>query len=101
MSSGWIAVIVVGIGTVALKAVGPVLVAGRRLPERLLAVVSLLAPVLLAALVVTQAFARGRGLVIDARAAGLAAGAVAIALRAPLVAVIVVAAAATALMRAL
>jgi hypothetical protein len=49
---------------------------------------------------VTQAFSSGRHLVLDPRAAGLAAAGVAVLLRAPLLAVIVVAAAATALVRA-
>jgi len=100
VSAGWTAVIVVGAGTVALKAAGPVLVAGRSLPPRASAVLALLAPALLAALVVTEAFADGRHLVLDPRAAGLGAGALAVALRAPLLAVIVVAAVATALVRA-
>jgi hypothetical protein len=43
----------------------------------------------------------GRSLVVDARAGGLAAAAVAIAIRAPLVVVVVCAAAVTALLRAL
>jgi hypothetical protein len=92
---------VVGAATIALKATGPLLVSGRALPVRLMGVVSLFAPALLAALVMTQAFADGGRLVLDARAAGLAAGAAAAFLRAPLVVVIVVAAAATALVRAL
>jgi hypothetical protein len=64
-------------------------------------VIELLAPALLAALVVTQVFARDRELVLDARAIGLAAAAGALALRAPLLAVVAVAAAATALARIL
>jgi branched-subunit amino acid transport protein len=101
MSATWLAVLVVGLATVALKATGPVLVGGRALPDWVMNVVSLFAPALLAALVITQAFADGERLVLDARAAGLGAGAVAAVLRAPLALVIVVAAAATALVRAL
>lgn len=101
MSAGWAAVVVVGAGTVALKAAGPALLAGRPLPPRASALLAMLAPALLAALVVTQAFADGRHLVLDARAAGLGAAAVAVALRAPLLAVVVVAAVATALVRLL
>ena len=101
MSGAWIAVATVGLGTVLLKATGPVLLGGKEPPAALTRIVGLLAPALLAALVVTQAFADGRSLVVDARAAGLGAAAVAVALRAPLLAVIVVAAAATALVRAL
>lgn len=101
MSSAWTAVAIVGVGTIALKSTGPVLLGGRELPARLMGLLSVLAPALLAALVVTQAFASGRHLVLDPRAAGLGAAAVAVLLRAPLLAVIVIAAAATALVRAL
>ena len=101
MSGAWTAVAVIGAATVALKASGPVLAGGRELPERLCRLVGTLAPALLAALVVTQAFGEERALVLDARAAGLGAAAAAVALRAPLLAVIVVAAAATALVRAI
>jgi uncharacterized membrane protein len=101
VSAAWTAVIVVGAGTVALKAAGPVMLGGRPLPPRAAALLAMLAPALLAALVVTQAFADGRHLVLDARAAGLGAAAVAVALRAPLLAVVVVAAVATALVRLL
>jgi hypothetical protein len=64
-------------------------------------IVALLAPALLAALVVTQAVGGHRAIVLDARLAGLGAGAVALWLRAPLLAVVVIAAAATAAVRAL
>ena len=63
--------------------------------------ISLLAPAVLSALIVVGTFADGRDLVLDARAAGLAAGAVAIAFRAPLVVVVLVAAATAAVARAL
>jgi hypothetical protein len=56
---------------------------------------------LLAALVVVQAFAGDRALVLDARAAGLAVGAVLVLLRAPFLLVVVAAAATAALLRAL
>ena len=101
MSEAWTAVAIVGVGTIALKAAGPVLLGGRSLPPRLSGLLVVLAPALLAALVVTQAFASGRHLVFDARLAGVGAAIVAVLLRAPLLAVIVVAAAATALARAL
>ena len=66
----------------------------------MLDVVGLLAPALLAALVVTQVFATEQKLVLDARAVGLATAAVALVLRAPILVVIIAAAAATALVRA-
>jgi branched-subunit amino acid transport protein len=99
VSTVWLVVIVVGLATFALKATGPVLLGGRELPEPVARVVALLAPVLLAALVVTQTVGGDNELVLDARLAGVGAGAVAIAARAPLPAVVVVAAAATALAR--
>jgi hypothetical protein len=55
----------------------------------------------LAALVVTQTFADGRSLVLDARVLGVAAAGVALRLRAPVLLVIVAAAATTAIVRAL
>lgn len=96
----WIAVIAVGLGTIALKGVGPVLLGGRPLPARLDAVVVLLGPTLLAALVVTQTVGDSEGFVADARLAGVGAATVAIALRAPLLVVVALAATTTALVRA-
>jgi uncharacterized membrane protein len=99
MSPVWITVAVVGAGTVLLKAAGPVLLGGRTLPRRLASVVELLAPALLAALVVTQAVGGDRRLVFDARLVGIAVAAVALWLRAPLLVVVLLAAASAALVR--
>jgi branched-subunit amino acid transport protein len=99
VSAAWEAVIAVGAGTVVLKAVGPVGVAGRRLPARVNDLLAMAAPAILAGLVVCEAFASGRSLVFDARVAGLAAGVIAVLLRAPLWVVVVAGAAATALVR--
>jgi branched-subunit amino acid transport protein len=99
VSDVWIVVGLVGVATVALKSLGPVLLGSRPLPGRLIGVVSLLAPALLAALVVTQVVGGDREIVLDARLVGLAAGVLALLLRAPLLAVVVAAAAATALVR--
>ncbi len=101
MSDAWIAVVAVGTATVALKSVGPVLLGGRPLPDHLTGVVALLAPALLAALVVTQVAGGDEEIVLDARLVGLGAAAVAILLRAPLLAVVVAAAASTAIVRLL
>jgi branched-subunit amino acid transport protein len=101
MTNVWNVVLVVGLATIALKAVGPLLLGGRDLPSRILLVVALLGPALLAALVVTQTLGEDDGLVVDERLAGVAAGAGALALRAPLLAVVVIAAAVTAGARAL
>jgi len=99
LSESWVIVLSVGLGTMAIKAAGPVLLGGRPLPDPVQRVVALLAPALLAALVATTAFASGNDLAIDARAVGLVVAAVAIALRAPVLAVVIAAAAAAALVR--
>ncbi len=99
MSAAWTTVLVTGVGTIVLKAVGPVGVAGRELPPRVASLLSMIGPAILAALVVTETFAHGRSLVVDARIAGVAAGAVAVLLRAPLWAVVIAGGAATALVR--
>ena len=101
MSRVWLAVLVVGIATIALKAAGPVLLGGRALPTRVRAMVGLLAPALLAALVVTQTFGSGRHVVVDARIAGVAVAAVALRLRAPILVAVALAAGVTAGLRAL
>lgn len=99
MSDVWIAVVLVGAATVALKSVGPVLLGGRPLPDHLTGVVELLAPAVLAALVVTQVVGGDREIAFDARLVGLGAAVVALLLRAPLLVVVVAAAVATALVR--
>lgn len=95
----WVVIAVVGIATMAFKASGPVLLGQRQLPARLNAVVEVLAPAMLAALVVTQTVGGDRELVLDERLAGVLVGAVAVRLRAPLILVMVVAAATAGLIR--
>jgi hypothetical protein len=95
----WVVVAAVGIATVCLKGIGPVVFGGRRLDGASARVVGLLAPVMLVALVVTQTVGGDRVLVLDARVGGVAAAAVALRLRAPLVVAMVVAAAVTAVLR--
>jgi branched-subunit amino acid transport protein len=100
MTAVWVSVAVVGLATVAIKAAGPLVLARRSPPPRVQAALEHLAPALLAALVVTQAVGGdGGGFAVDARLAGLAAGTGALLLRAPLLAVIAVAALAAALVR--
>jgi branched-subunit amino acid transport protein len=95
----WLVIAVVGALTMAFKAAGPVLLGTRELPDRVASVVEVLAPAMLAALVVTQTVGGDRELLVDERLAGVAAGAVAVWLRAPLLAVMVIAAATAALIR--
>ena len=101
MTEIWLVVALSGAATVLLKATGPVLLGGRELPPKVVGVVGLLAPAVLAALVVTQVFADDRDLVVDSRLVGFGAGAAAVLVRAPLIVVVVVAAASTAIVRAL
>lgn len=101
MSEVWVVVIAVGVTTVAAKAAGPVLLGRRVLPPRALGLVELLAPAMLAALVVVQAVGGDGELVVDARLAGLGAAAVALWRGASLLPTMVIAAAVTALLRLL
>ena len=101
MSAAWACVIAVGVGTFALKAVGPVGVSGRTVSPALERVLQLIAPAILAALVVVEGCASGRHLVVDARLAGVGAGIVCVSARAPLWLVVLCGAVATAGVRAL
>jgi branched-subunit amino acid transport protein len=97
----WITIAGLTVATAAIKASGPLLVGGRRLPAWTDSVISLLAPALLTALILTDTFARGHELTIDARAAGLGCAGVAVALRAPLLVTVLVAAVGAAAVRAI
>jgi branched-subunit amino acid transport protein len=101
MSTAWIAIAILAIGTVAIKAVGPITLGGDQLPPRLEGVVARLAPSLLAAIVVVDAFGGAdRTLAIDETAAGLAAAALALLAKLPMVVVVLIAAVVTATLRA-
>jgi branched-subunit amino acid transport protein len=101
VSTDWIVVLGAGAGTLVLKGLAPATLGGRALPSRLLGAMALLGPALLAALIVTNTFADGRALHVDARAAGLAAALVAVLLRAPVLVVILTAAATAGGLRAI
>ena len=95
----WPAVIVGSLGAYLLKLSGYVI------PERVLnnprlrRLTAILPIALLAALVGVQTFSTGNAVQVDARVAGLAAAIVALALRAPFLVVILVAAATAAVLR--
>lgn len=101
MTAIWVMIAVLALATAALKIAGPLTLGGRPLPASMLNVVELLASALLAALVVVETFGEGRSLVLDARVVGSAFAAVAVWRRAPMVVVVVGAAAVTALARLL
>jgi branched chain amino acid efflux pump len=74
MTDTWTTIVVLTVATAAIRAVGPVLVGDRQLSDPVVRVITLLAPALLAALIAVGTFTEPDGdLVLDARAAGLAA----------------------------
>jgi uncharacterized membrane protein len=97
----WITIVVVALVSAAIRAFGPILVGGRELSPSANAVIALLVPVLLTALVVTQTFGEDGRLVLDEKAIGVAVAAIAIALRAPVLLTVALAVVTTALARAL
>ncbi len=97
--STWIAIAVTAVGCYAVKLLGLSMPAGlleRPVVRRLAALVPI---ALLAALTAQQTFSDGRHLVVDARAAGLAAAGLALLLRAPFLVVVGAAVVVTALVR--
>jgi branched chain amino acid efflux pump len=101
MTPAWLVVMLVGVATIAIKSIGPVLLGGRELPPRIASLIGLLAPALLAALVAINTFGAGRSLVVDERILGVAAAGVAIWRKAPVLLVVVIAATVTAVTRAI
>jgi len=97
----WAAIVVGGVGCYLLK------LAGLSVPERVLErpavrrVAGLIPVALLSALVAVQVFSTGHRLVVDERAAGLAAAVVLLLLRAPFLAVVLGAALTAGLLRLL
>lgn len=101
MSEAWITIAVLAATGAMIRASGPVLMGGRRLPEGLTGVVDLLAPALLAALIVVETLSDGRAIELNASIAGVAAaGVVLVRRRDALLSAIVVAAVVTAVLRA-
>jgi uncharacterized membrane protein len=99
VSAIWVVVAALALATAALKLTGPLVLGGRPLNPKALNVVELLAAALLAALVVVETFGKGRSLTVDARVLGAAFAALAVWRRAPMIVVVVGAAAVTAVAR--
>jgi branched-subunit amino acid transport protein len=95
----WGLVLVLAAGAYAFKVAGLVIVGSRRLPPTIERCLALVPAALISALVVMNTFSTGNELVLDARAAGVTAAAIAAWRRAPLIVVIVLGAAVTALVR--
>jgi hypothetical protein len=97
----WTAILVASVGCYGLKLAGLSLPAHLLDDPRVQRVAALLPVALLAALVVIQTLTDDRRVVVDARAAGVAVAVVAVWRRVPLLAVVVLATATTAAVRAL
>jgi branched-subunit amino acid transport protein len=97
----WITIGVLIVTTAAIRASGPVLLGGRDMPASVQSVIALVAPALLAALVVVETLSapEGGSLELDARIAGVGAAAVALRMRASALAVVAIAAVVTASVR--
>ncbi|MGW0814673.1 AzlD domain-containing protein [Streptomyces viridiviolaceus] len=97
----WIAIGVTALGCYAVKLAGLLVPAGALEKPLVRRLAALLPVALLAALTAQQTFADGPALMLDARAAGLGAAAVALVLRAPFLLVVAAAVVVTAGVRAL
>ena len=78
MSDAWVVVLALALATMLIRASGPLLLGDRALPQSLRGVVALLAPALLAALVITETLSDADGLALDERTAGVAAAGLAL-----------------------
>ncbi len=97
----WSLVLLLAAGAFACKVIGLVVVGARRLPPMVDRCLALIPAALLTALVVKDTLSTGNDIVLDARAVGVGMAVVAAWRRAPLVVVIVLGSAATALVRAI
>ena len=97
----WTTIALVALVTFAIKGVGPALLGDRALPPAFTRVVVLLAPALLAALVVTNALADGPRLQVGADTAGVAVAGVLLLRGVTVLPAVLVAAVVTAGVRAL
>jgi branched-subunit amino acid transport protein len=100
MSDAWITIALLAACSIAIRAAGPLALGGRALGRDATAVIELLAPALLAALIVVETVGGTDGLDPDARIAGVAAaGLVLYRRRSAMLVAIAVAAAVTAGLR--
>jgi branched chain amino acid efflux pump len=95
----WLLIAVLAVGSVLMKTLGPVLAGGRQPPPPLTRIIALVAPAVISALVVVGTFTQGQRLIIDARAAGVGVGAIALWFRVPAVLAMLIAAIVCALLR--
>lgn len=95
----WTLIIALAVGAYAFKFTGLVIVGGRTLPAPFERCLALIPAAVISALIMKDTLTQGRDIVIDARAAGIAVAVIAAWRRAPLIVVIVLGAATTALLR--
>ena len=97
----WTLIILLALGAYAFKVTGLIILGGRSLPPVFERCLGLIPAAIITALVMKDTFTVGQDLTLDARALGIAVAVVAAWKRAPLIVVIVLGAAATAIVRQL
>ena len=95
----WTLIILLTLGAYAFKVTGVVILGGRSLPPIFERCLALIPAAVVTALVMKDTFTQGQELVLDARALGIAVAVIAAWRKAPLIVVIVLGAAVTALVR--
>ena len=102
MTEVWVTIGALTVITALVRAAGPVALGGRELPPRLNDVIALLAPALLAALVVVETLGTDEGAVeVDARLARVAAAGVVLAMGRSMLWAVAAAAVTAAVLRAI
>ena len=97
----WTLIILLTLGAYAFKVTGLVILGGRTLPPIFERCLALIPAAVVTALVMKDTFTQGQELVLNARALGIAVAGIAAWRKAPLIVVIVLGAAVTALVRQL
>ena len=97
----WTLIILLTLGAYGFKVTGLVFLGGRSLPPMFERCLALIPAAVVTALVMKDTFTTGQDLVLDARALGIAVAGIAAWRKAPLIVVIVLGAAVTALVRQL
>lgn len=97
----WTLIILLAVGAYAFKVTGLIILGGRSLPPVFERCLGLIPAAIITALVMKDTFTVGQDLILDARALGIAVAVIAAWKRAPLIVVIVLGAAVTALVRQL
>ena len=95
----WTLIFLLTLGAYAFKVTGLVFLGGRSLPPIFERCLALIPAAVVTALVMKDTFTQGQELVLDARALGIAVAVIAAWRKAPLIVVIVLGAAVTALVR--